>query len=356
MATIRTLTGRKALTILLGVAGTAAFQLLGLPLPFLFGPMTACLFAALLRAPLSGPGQIAVAARTVLGVAIGASVTPEVIQRLPSMLASVAIVPVYILVIGLVGVPFFRRICGFDPVTAFYAAMPGGAADMTIFGQEAGANVRQLSLVHVTRLMVIMVLAPFLLVHLYGVSLGNPVGPPMIDLPLFELALMLSAAILGWRGAERAGLFGAAILGPLIVAAILSLTGVLHLRPPREAMWAAQFFIGVGIGVSYVGVTLRELRDTVAGGTAFVLILAALAAIVTETVTLTGIAPPVEGFLSFAPGGQAEMSMLAIIAGADLGFVVIHHLIRILVVILGAPLVARWFMGFSGRHNKGNQP
>lgn len=88
----------------------------------------------------------------------------------------------------------------------------------------------------------------------------------------------------------------------------------------------------------------RKTMTLLLGGAAFVLILAALAAIVTETVTLTGIAPPVEGFLAFAPGGQAEMAMLAIIAGADLGFVVIHHPIRVLLVILGAPMAARWFL------------
>lgn len=330
------------MTVLVAAAGVAVFLLLHLPLPFLFGPMAGALVAALCGAPLAGLGQVSIAARSVLGVAIGTSVTPALMAELPSMLASVALVPLYIAVIGLIGVPFFRRVCGFDPVTAFYAAMPGGAADMTIFGQEAGANVRQLSLVHVTRLTVIMVVAPVILVNIYGVGLTHPIGPPASDLPLSEMLIMAAAAIVGWKGGERIGLFGAAILGPLVVSAILSLAGVLHLRPPREALLAAQFLIGMGIGVSYVGVTLRELRDTVTGGAAFVLILAALAGAVTELVTLTGLAPPVEGFLSFIPGGQAEMSMLALIAGADLSFVVVHHLTRILVVILGAPVLFRF--------------
>lgn len=78
-----------------------------------------------------------------LGVAIGTSVTPGLVAELPFMLASVALVTLYIVLIALVGVPFFRHVCGFDPVTAFYAAMSGGAADMTIFGQEAGAAVRK---------------------------------------------------------------------------------------------------------------------------------------------------------------------------------------------------------------------
>jgi membrane AbrB-like protein len=337
----RSLLLRRCMTVLISAAGVAIFLRLDLPLPFLFGPMAASLVIALCGAPLAGLGQVSIAARSVLGVAIGTSVTPALVAEFPSMLASVALVPLYIVVIGLIGVPFFRKVCGFDLVTAFYAAMPGGAADMTIFGQEAGANVRQLSLVHVTRLMVIMVVAPIILVNVYGVGLTHPIGPPASDLPVWELVIMAVAAIVGWKGGERIGLFGAAILGPLLVSAILSLAGILHLRPPREALLAAQFLIGMGIGVSYVGVTLRELRNTVAGGAAFVVILAALAGAVTEFVTLTGLAPPVEGFLSFIPGGQAEMSMLALVSGADLSFVVVHHLTRILVVILGAPVLFR---------------
>ncbi|KNY16242.1 aminopeptidase [Shinella sp. SUS2] len=336
-----TLLFRRGMTVLIAAAGVAVFLALHLPLPFLFGPMAASLVAALFGAPLAGLGQVSIAARSVLGIAIGTSVTPALIAELPSMVASLALVPAYIVVIGLIGVPFFRRACGFDPVTAFYAAMPGGAADMTIFGQEAGANVRQLSLVHVTRLMVIMVVAPIILVNIYGVGLTHPVGPPASDLPVPEMLIMAVAALVGWKGGERIGLFGAAILGPLLVSAVLSLAGILHLRPPREALLAAQFLIGMGIGVSYVGVTLRELRNTVTGGAAFVLILAALAGAVTELVTLTGLAPPVEGFLAFIPGGQAEMSMLALVSGADLSFVVVHHLTRILVVILGAPILFR---------------
>lgn len=343
---------RRYLTLTLALAGVGLFLLCGLPLPFLFGPMAACLLGALLHLPLDGLGRVSVGARTVLGVAVGASLTPAVVERIPSMLASVAIVPVYVAVIALIGVPYFRRICGFDTITAFYAAMPGGAADMTLFGQEAGGNVRQLSLVHVTRLLVIMVLSPLILVHLYDIGLDHPVGPPTTDLPVSQLVLMLVAAGLGWKGGEKVGLFGAAIIGPLIVAGCLSLSGILQMRPPREALWAAQFFIGLGIGISYVGVTLRELRDTVVGGAVFVLILAILAALVTETVTLTGLAPPVDAFLAFAPGGQAEMSMLAIIVGADLGFVVVHHLIRIFFVILGAPLAARLILAA----NKANRP
>jgi len=180
-----------------------------------------------------------------------------------------------------------------------------------------------------------------LLTQLYGVALTKPIGAPASSIPLHELALMVTAALIGWKGGEKMGLFGASILGPMIVTALLSLAGLIHMRPPKEAMLAAQFFIGMGIGVYYVGVTLRELRQVVTYGIVFIILLALLAATFAEIVMLAGFAPPVEAFLAYAPGGQAEMTVLAIVSGADLGFVITHHLMRIVLVITCAPLVAR---------------
>jgi membrane AbrB-like protein len=334
---------RRVPTLAIAALGTGAFLLAGLPLPFLFGPMAACLVAALAGAQLKGMGQFSVGMRSILGVAVGASITPEVLHRMPAMAASVAIIPVYVALIGAVGFPFFRRVFDFDAVTAWYAAMPGGLQDMVIFGEEAGGDARALSLIHATRVLIVITLAPILLTGLFGQSLDNPLGAPARDLPVGELVLMAAAALIGWKGGERIGLFGASILGPMILTAALSLSGFIEHRPPREAVLAAQFFIGLGIGAGYVGVTLLELRRFIFAGFVFVLLVAALAAAVTEVVVLLRIAPPTDAFLAFAPGGQAEMTVLAIVAGADLGYVIVHHVARILLVITGAPIAARIF-------------
>jgi len=328
-------------TLLIAVLGAAIFGWLQLPLPFLFGPMMFCLIAALAKRPLVGFGQVSVAARTILGVAVGASITPEVVSRIPDMAGSVLFIPFYIATIALIGVPFFNRVCGFDKVTSYYAAMPGGLQDMVIFGIEAGGDGRALSLIHATRVLIIVTLAPVILTLGFGATLDTPIGEPASTLPPLEMLLMVLAALLGWKGGERLKLFGASILGPMIVTAALSLSGIIHFRPPAEAILVAQFMIGIGIGVGYVGVTLLELRRFVLAAIAFVFILAVLALIVTEIVVLTGVAAPLEGFLAFAPGGQAEMTVLAIVANADLGFVVVHHLTRIFLVITCAPIAMR---------------
>jgi membrane AbrB-like protein len=327
--------------LVIALLGAAAFYAVDAPLPFLLGPMFACLLAALARVPMRSAGQVGVLFRTILGVAVGASITPELAHRLPEMAYSVALVPVFVLLIGLIGYPYFRRLCGLDHATAYYAAMPGGLQDMLVFGQEAGANVRALSLIHATRVLVIVTLIPFLLRLAWGLPLDHPPGEPALDTPLVDAAIMLACAVIGWKGGARIGLFGASIIGPLILAAIASLSGLITHRPPAEAILAAQYFIGLGVGVQYAGVTLAEIRRVVLAALGYCLLLAALSVAFAAGVAELGIAPQVEALLAFAPGGQAEMVVLAIVAGVDMAYVVTHHLVRLIVVILGAPLAAR---------------
>ena len=61
-------------------------------------------------------------------------------------------------------------------------------------------------------------------------------------------------------------MFGATILGPLLLTAFASMIEVLQTRPPAEAIWAAQYFIALGIGVKYVGISIEEIRKDIPGG------------------------------------------------------------------------------------------
>ena len=344
----RPLLGRVLLTLAISLFGVLIFRALTLPLPWLLGPMFGCLAAALAGAPLQAPPLVSTTMRTVLGVAVGAAITPELLDRLPGMGLSVALIPLFILATVGIGVPYFRRVCSFDVPTAYFSAMPGGFQDVVVLGEIAGGDPRALSLVHATRVLAIVAVMPALLAHLWDRSLAGPAGVAARDVPPDELAIMLACAGLGWWAATRVGLFGASILGPMILAAVASLTGFLHHRPPAEAILAAQFFIGLGIGARYRGVTLAEVRSIVLAGAGFCVILTAISAGFAEAVVALGLAEPVEAFLAFAPGGQGEMVVLAIVAGADVAFVVTHHLVRLTVVILSAPLVAR----LSRRHTR----
>lgn len=332
-----------AFTHAIAALGVACFFALDLPLPFLFGPMFACLLAAFAGFPLAALKPVNATMRTILGVAVGATITTSFLLALPSLWQTLIFVPVSLLLIGGLGVPYFQRLCGYDFPTSYYAAMPGGLQDMLVFGEEAGGNLRAISLIHATRVLVIVIVLPVILLSVWDVDLTAPPGAPVTTIAEHELALMAFCAIAGWRIAKWAGLFGASILGPMVLAGMFSVAGLITTRPPAEAIWAAQFFIGLTVGINYKGINLSELRRDVVAGVGFCLLLSGITALCLQIIALTEVAPLQEALLALTPGGQAELVVLTIIIGADVAFVVAHHVFRLLLVILGAPIAARVF-------------
>ena len=155
------------------------------------------------------------------------------------------------------------------------------------------------------------------------------------------MAIMAACALIGWKGGERIGLFGASILGPLILTAALSLADVIHHRPPVEAILIAQLSIGVSVGAHYVGITWAEFQRVVLASVGFTLLIVLLSAGPAYLVAHLGVTDPATAMLAFLPGGQAELTVLAIVAGVDVAYVVIHHVFRMSLVIIGAPVAMR---------------
>jgi uncharacterized protein len=185
--------------------------------------------------------------------------------------------------------------------------------------------------------------------HFWEVDLTRPAGLPAREMEVVQIILMMFAGGVGWKIAERVGLFGASILGPMILTAALTLSGVITHRPPAEMIWAAQLFIGIAVGAKYAGITLREIKLFVAAGLAYAAGLALISLLFIEAVTALDFAPALSATLAFLPGGQAEMVIIAILAGADLAYVVSHHLLRLVLVILLAPVVARVVRALGSR-------
>ena len=329
-------------THIICLLGVAIFLWLELPLPWLFGPLFSCLLAALIGINLYSIKILSDAMRTILGVAVGATVTLSFLLALPGFWNTLIFIPITVILSGIIGVWYFQKLCGYDFPTAYYSSMPGGLQDMLVFGEEAGGNVRAMSLIHATRVLVIIIALPILLTSIWDISLDKPPGDPIKNFEIEQLIILGICGIAGWKIASFLGMFGASILGPLILTAIASITGILHTRPPVEAIWAAQYFIALGIGVKYVGVTAQEIRKDILAGLGFCIFLLVITLSIVSLVINYNLAPAVDAMLSMAPGGQAELVVMTLIVGADLGFVVAHHLFRIFIVILGAPIMERF--------------
>ncbi|MCY4446447.1 MAG: AbrB family transcriptional regulator [Rhodobacteraceae bacterium] len=328
-------------TLFYAFSGGILFLLLGLPIPLLIGPMVGCLVAALIGFQLEGFGIISILMRTVLGVAIGTTITPGILSQIGQLGFSLLIIPLFLVVVCSVGYIYFK-LMGFGSSTSYYASIPGGLVEMLLFGDKAGANVRALSLIHATRVLVIMLIVPFVVISIWNIDLTRPPGINLTQAPLQELGLMIVSGLAGWKLAATMKIPGATILGPMVLAAILSLTGMITVRPPVEFIWSAQFFIGLGVGIRYNGVTGSEVRKYILSGLGYCLLLSLISILFTISIVELLDSSPIDTLLAYLPGGQAEMAIIAIVADADVTFVISHHVLRLILVLMLVQVVARW--------------
>ena len=326
-------------TVLICLGFSLLLEQFGAPLPFLFGSLFGCLTASLFGVELAGMPLVSNVSRTVLGVAIGTTLTMEVITTIPRYIPTLLIVPLYVGLISCVGYPFFRRVLKYDRPTAFYSSMPGGLQDMVVFGIEAGGSPRTLSLVHATRSLVLVTIAPIVLTQIFELELDNPLGSPITELPLIENIGLFLTGIVGMMLFRKLKLFGADILGPLLLSAPLAIFGILTHRPSEEMIILSQFFIGIGVGIHYQGITTKELSRDIIAGLGFVAVVIAIALITLLGASQISDIPLFELFLCFWPGGQAEIAVMTLAAGGSVSIIVLHHIVRIFLVITGAPIL-----------------
>lgn len=325
----------------IGVLGAVLAFYFNVPLPWFLGALVACLIAAVLNAPVQQPRLLSVPVRMMLGVAIGSSFTPELLGQFGGMVGSlVMLVPFMVMVIG-VGTLFFERIAGFDKPTAFFSAVPGGLTDMVSMGADAGANPRVVTLIQATRVLMIVALIPFWFQWTGDKQVAGlfPQGAHLSDSGVIDAAVLVAIGVSGWLLAKRIGLAGAPLIGPMIVSGIAHAAGVTSAKVPIELLIFAQATLGIMLGAQFRGLTLKEFSTTLVWGIGFGLLLLVLTGFVIIGVAhLTGF-HRASVFLAYAPGGQAEMSLLGLLLGLDVAFVALHHLMRLTIVIFGAQIV-----------------
>ena len=132
------------------------------------------------------------------------------------------------------------------------------------------------------------------------------------------------------------------MLGPMVVAAVVDLTGLgSGAQVPDLVQSAAFLVIGLQVGVSFT----RESLATI--GRALPLALAVIIGLIVASAGLGAVlaattgASALDGYLATTPGGLYAVLATATDSGADATFVLAVQVLRLFVMLLSAPLVAR---------------
>ncbi|MCR9220235.1 MAG: AbrB family transcriptional regulator [Alphaproteobacteria bacterium] len=335
--------GRMGLALGAGALGALAAQAVSMPLPWMLGPMCACTLLAVLRAPIKGPTTIRPPMIMVLGVMLGSGFTPSMLERAGDWAASLALLGGYILITGFLAYHYFRRIGGYDRVTAYFAGMPGGLNEMMLVGAAMGGDDRRIVLTHASRILLAVLAIPIFFRLTTDVELVDRTrfGVALADVAAQDYAILILSGLLGWPLAKLLRLPAALLVGPMMVSAIVHLAGFSAAQPPTVIVNLAQWVIGTVIGCRFVGVARREVLRVLGlsvGSTAMMLAVTVLFALLLNRLAGVEIDAVV---LAYAPGGLAEMSLVALALGADVAFVATHHVVRIVLVVIAAPIAFR---------------
>lgn len=333
---------RLAFALALGAMGGWIFAQLRMPLPWMIGAMCVTTAAALMRAPVLMPQSLRGTMIAVLGTMLGSAFKPEVLDHAVKWSGSLIGLLVLIVAIGGSVVFLLMRFGGLDRPTAYFSAAPGGFSEMLMLGSSHGGDERTISLFHSVRILLTVLIIPFWFRIVYGYTPGVATGLGGIsDIQIADAAILTACAIVGYVVGKRIRIPAAALVGPMTLSAAAHLSGLTQASPPTEIVNLAQVVIGTGVGVRFAGVDARKMFRTMllgAGISIYMLVVAAAFALVLEP--LTGL--PFTGLiLAFSPGGLAEMTLISLALGIDTAFVSTHHLIRMVVLVIFAPLFYR---------------
>jgi membrane AbrB-like protein len=334
------------------LAGGRLFDAAGLPSSYLFAALLVGLAIALTR-----PGSVDLppvafrAAQAVAGVSLGAYVRADALRAVTDSLVAVLLVSAATLIFSLAAGAILARTTPLDPATAALGLIAGGASGIVGMSGELGADDRLVAFMQYLRVLVIVALTPLGIALLFG---GHHAGADAVvpeastlgaawEWPLSALLAAAGAAIAG-----RLRVTAGVLLGPMVLTAAVVLSGLADsFAVPTLLGQVAFSLIGLQIGLRFTRSTVRLLGRltgpvllSIAGLLAACFGLAALLAATTPATLL-------DAYLATTPGGLYAVLALAYGAGANTTFIVAVQSLRVVAMVLLAPLAVRWMLGRS---------
>jgi membrane AbrB-like protein len=345
---MRALAPWAALAAATGAVGWA-LGALGLPSSFLFGALVVGLLVAILWPErLEVPPRGFAAAQAVTGVTLGAYLQSSALSAvgrswLPVLLASGATL---LLSIGF-GV-VLARVTATDTRTAALGMVAGGASGIVGMADDLGGDDRLVAFMQYARVLIVVLITPVLVPLVFSghhvAGAGAAQSGPVFGHPL-DWVVTIALAVAGALGGRRLHVPAASLLGPMILSGIVTLgsIGGGFAVPPvlRETAFAV---IGLRIGLRFTVATVRLVGRLLVPVTLSILGLLVACFGLAVALALTTPASLLDAYLATTPGGLYAVLAVAFGAGANTTFIIAVQGLRVLVMVLLAPVMVRWLI------------
>ena len=333
-------------TAALALAAAQLCVWLDTPLPWMIGPLFATAAACMFGVPLRAPIQVRLAGQWAIGTALGLYFTAPVMGALVSYAGSILLAVLCALALGAAGAALLQRLSGADRATCFFSMAVGGASEMATQGERHGGAVDRVAAAHSLRIMLVVGTIPFAIRWwgAHGLDAGHDLFVPGAAAVNYgPLLLLVLLTCLGAAVVRRLDVPNAWVIGPLLVAIVLTASGVHLSRLPEWMINAGQLFIGVSLGTRFTPAFVHTAPRFLASCAVCSLAMMALAAAFGLTLAAFGGIHPGTAILATSPGGIAEMSLTARVLHLGVPIVTAFHVTRMVaVVLLIGPLFRLW--------------
>jgi uncharacterized protein len=326
------------------VVATLALESIGAPTPPLFGGFVAgLLFALLARWHVDLPRPAAVLAQAVIGVTVGGYLQSSTLGAVASNGVLVLLVCVATLALSVLSGLALSRLRPVDQATSSFGMIAGGAAGIISISRELGGDERLVAVLQYARVLVILALTPLVASVVFGIeSVPHPPANGGTD-ALTGLGVVALCAGIGLPLARLVRLPAGGLLGPMIVAAVLGLSGSSYTVGASQPVVIVAFaLIGLEVGLRFTPASLRTAGSLLPA--AVLLILALLVACAGLGLVLASFAnvSRLDGYLATTPGGLSAVLALSVGSRTNTTFILSVQIIRTFVMLLAAPPLARW--------------
>nr|WP_246315558.1 AbrB family transcriptional regulator [Kineococcus aurantiacus] len=316
-----------------------------MPSPALFAGLAVGLVDALVaREAVRLPARAGTAGQAVVGVTIGTLVQLSTLSALGEHWLPVLAVTLGTLALSLGTGWLLGRHRDVDAVTGAFALVAGGASGLVAIARQLGADERVVAVVQYVRVLLVVLSLPVVLNLVFGVRAAAEVTAPQ-DWPV-GLVLVVVCGVAGpWLG-RRAHLPAHTLLGPLALAALASLSGLTGgSGVPDPLQQVAYALVGLQIGLRFTRTSLATVARVLPAAFALIVVgVAGSAALGLALSRATGL-PTLDTYLATTPGGLYAVLAAAVGSGADATFVLSVQVLRLLVMLLAAPVLARALHG-----------
>ncbi len=323
--------------ILSELAGHAGF-----PAAYLLGPMLCAVGFGLAGVELRLPRPFLSFSQGIIGCLVARSLTGAILVSIvrdwPAMLLVIGTTVIAGGVVGWVLV----KLGTLPGTTAAWGSSPGAASAMVVMSGEFGADIRLVGFMQYLRVVLVVLTASVVSRLLLGSSAPIAAAdalPPSIS--LISLAETLVIAAGGAVGGRLLKIPAGALLVPMGLGAALHATGLVEIALPSWLLHVAYALVGWYVGLSFDRLVLNYAFKATPKLVLSTLLLIGLCGLSAWLLTrLMGI-DPLTAYLATSPGGLDSIAVIATGSRADVPFVLAIQTMRLFIVLLTGPVIAR---------------